>query len=330
MVTPVLGIDVSADTFHVALQAESGWRDECFPNDRSGFAALGKWLASQGAGSVLACVEASGNYWVAVAIWLREHDHAVHCANPLAVHRFIQSDLERTKTDKQDARQIAAYCLSRLARPDASLRLWEPPRPVEAALRALQRRISEIVERRTEVLNRAQDPQVLPSVRRSCEREARSLLRERERLEREMDQLIAADPVAHTCVGLLRTIPGIGEVTARFVFAEIGDCSRFDGAPQLVAFAGLCPQERTSGRSVRGPNSTTRLGHRRLKSALYLPALAALRHDPGCQALLRRHAALGKPKMKTVVAIMRKLLHIIYGVLKTQTPYDPNRAFATP
>jgi len=326
MTTRVLGIDVSSDTFHVALQGENGWMDNSFANSRAGCAQLGRWLKRNGADQVLACVEASGNYWVDVATWLYEHGHQVHRANPLSIRRFIESDLERTKTDKQDARHIGAYIVSRMALPGAVIRLWEPPCAVQYELRALSRRLEELIASRTAIVNRSKDPQVTAFVARGYKRDLTHLDRERERVEAEIDRLIAKDDGLRESRELMETITGIGAATSRLVLAELGDCQQFDCSSQLVAFVGLCPQERQSGTSVRGSNATTRYGHRRIRQALYFPALTALRHDPGCKALRERHAAKDKPPMKTVVAVMHRLLRIIYGVLKNRTPYDPTRA----
>lgn len=326
MTTRVLGIDVSSETFHVALQAENGWIDCSFANSRAGFTKLGRWLKRNGAEHVTACVEASGNYWVAVASWLHEHGHNVQRANPLSVHRFIESDLERTKTDKQDARHIGAYLVSRLALPGAALRLWEPPSDVENQLRSLSRRLEELIASRTATLNRSQDPGVDRDTASSYRRELNYLDREIKWVEAKIDRLIEKHDDLRESRELMETIPGIGPATSRLVLAELGDCQQFDSSSQLVAFVGLCPQERQSGTSVRGSNATTRYGHRRIKRALYLPALTALRHDPGCKALRERHQAKGKKPMKTVVAVMHRLLRTIYGVLKNRTPYDPMRA----
>jgi len=193
MTTRVLGIDVSSDTFHVALQGENGWMDNSFANSRAGCAQLGRWLKRNGADQVLACVEASGNYWVDVATWLYEHGHQVHRANPLSIRRFIESDLERTKTDKQDARHIGAYIVSRMALPGAVIRLWEPPCAVQYELRALSRRLEELIASRTAIVNRSKDPQVTAFVARGYKRDLTHLDRERERVEAEIDRLIAKD-----------------------------------------------------------------------------------------------------------------------------------------
>jgi transposase len=322
----VLGIDVSKATFNAALETSSGWRHEVFENSKPGFHKLVRWIEEHG--QVMACLEASGNYWVALAEYLHAHGHQVHVANPLAVHRYIESNLQRTKTDKEDARLIAAYLVNLRVQPDAQIRLWCPSTGDQRLLRSLSRRVEEITKRRTEALNRSKDPQVPPSVRRSYEREIKNLEKERKQLEKEMDQITDGDPSLNECRQLIESIPGIGAVTARTWLAELGTAEQFSRPAQLVAFLGLCPQEHQSGTSVRGPNTTTRVGHRRLKKALYLPALTALRKDAGFQAMRQRHLERDKPKMKTVVAAMRKLVHIIFGVLKTRTPYDAKRAFA--
>jgi transposase len=121
----------------------------------------------------------------------------------------------------------------------------------------------------------------------------------------------------------LCSIPGVAVVTAHNLLAEIGDISRFTGVKQLVAFAGLAPAERQSGTSVRGKAMLNKRGSRRLRKSLYMPAVVASMHNPDVKELYGRLIEAGKKPMCAIVACMRKLLHIAYGVLKNRTPYKP-------
>jgi transposase len=127
-------------------------------------------------------------------------------------------------------------------------------------------------------------------------------------------------------IRLLCSIPGVSDTTAHNLLAEIGDISRFTGVKQLVAFAGLAPAERQSGSSVRGKAMLNKRGSRRLRKSLYMPAVVASMHNPDVKELYRRMKAAGKNSMCAMVACMRKLLHIAYGVLKNRTPYKPQTA----
>ena len=127
---------------------------------------------------------------------------------------------------------------------------------------------------------------------------------------------------------LLCSIPGVGAWTAARVLAEIAEIRRAVSARQLAAYAGLTPRERTSGSSVHHPPRLAKTGNSRLRRALYLPAIVAMRHNPAVRALAERLRARGKRPMVIVGAAMRKLLHLIYGVLKSGKPFDPAVALA--
>lgn len=107
------------------------------------------------------------------------------------------------------------------------------------------------------------------------------------------------------------------------MLAELSGCD-FQHARQVAAYAGLVPQERQSGCSVRGKARLSKRGNGRLRKALYWPAIVAMRHNPALAAFARRLREAGKPKMVVIAAVMRKLLHLAFGVLTHQRPFDPN------
>ena len=121
----------------------------------------------------------------------------------------------------------------------------------------------------------------------------------------------------------LPSIPGVGEITAVTVLAILPPLDQLESARQLAAFAGVTPSQKQSG-SKTGKTRMSKLGHSRLRRALYFPALAALRCNPRAQALAQRLKQKGKSKMVIVGAVMRLLIHLIFGVLKNQSSFDPN------
>ena len=122
----------------------------------------------------------------------------------------------------------------------------------------------------------------------------------------------------------MTSIPGIAETSAAAILAELGDVAQFTRARQVAAFAGLVPKIRHSGSSVRGRATLSKRGSPRLRHALYFPAMTALRFNPLVRALRDRLRERGKAKMSILGAAMRKLLHIIFGVLRSGKPFDPN------
>jgi transposase len=129
---------------------------------------------------------------------------------------------------------------------------------------------------------------------------------------------------------LLMSIPGIGEVTASVILAEVQSWEAFEDAKQLAAYMGLTPKEKSSGTSVRGRSQISRTGNSRLRKALFMPALVSQRFNPLIKIFCKRLLSKGKNKMQVVTAAMRKLAHLIFGILKSGKPFDPNYLSATP
>ena len=125
---------------------------------------------------------------------------------------------------------------------------------------------------------------------------------------------------------LLTSIPGIGELTAARLLAELPHWASFTSPKQVAAFAGLSPQQRVSGTSVRGRTRLSKRGSARLRTALYMPAISAKQHNPVLKAFAQRLLDAGKAKMAVLAAVMRKLLLLAFAILKSGRPFDPNYA----
>ena len=119
---------------------------------------------------------------------------------------------------------------------------------------------------------------------------------------------------------------GIGAVTAAKLLAEFADLDQYQSAKAAAADAGLTPSHYESGTSVRRRSKLSKMGKAGIRAALYWPAITAMTRCPSIKAFAERLAARGKPKKVIICAVMRKLVHICYGVLKHQTPYDPAKA----
>jgi transposase len=139
---------------------------------------------------------------------------------------------------------------------------------------------------------------------------------------------IDANPDLREKSVLLETIPGVGEATISQVLAFIGNIESFKTAKQLAAFVGLNPTQRQSGTSVRGRTRLSKIGNSNLRKSLYMPAISAKKHNPIVKKFCDTLADAGKPKMLIIGAAMRKLVHIIYGVLKSQKPFDASMAMS--
>lgn len=321
MATPTLGIDIAKLKFNACLLRAGGkLRHKAFPNNAAGFAELAEWLTRQDAARTPACMEATGAYGEALALYLLAAGHTVSVVNPAAVKAFAQSRLSRTKTDKVDAELIARFCLAQ--RPAA----WNPPAPEVRELQALARRLESLVEMRVAEENRLAAVITVEAVRHSVEEHVAYLSEQIRRTEELIRGHIGRHPTLKQQSALLDSIPGIGEATAAVLLAEITDIKQYRSARQVAAYAGLVPREWRSGSSVRGRVRLSKIGNARLRRALYFPAVTALRCSPFFQQWAEGLRARGKSKMAVIGAAMRKLIHLAYGVLKTGKPFDPQWA----
>jgi transposase len=171
--------------------------------------------------------------------------------------------------------------------------------------------------------NRLSSGIIVDSVRRSVEEHLSYLNQEIKRTEELIRTHINNHPTLKRQSELLDSIPGVAETTAAHLLSEITDIKQYRSARQVAAYAGLVPRERQSGSSIRGRTRLSKIGNARLRRALYFPAITAIRCSPFFQrwadGLLKR----GKSKMSVICAVMRKLVHLAYGVLKTGKPLDP-------
>ncbi len=314
---PILGIDIAKLKFNLCLINTNGkLKHKVLPNTSTGFEQLREWLTKQGVERVHACLEATGSYGEALALSLHEAGHTVSVINPAAIKAFAQSRLSRTKTDRVDAELIARFCLAQA--PPA----WTPLPQEVRELQALVRRLESLIEMRVMEENRLSSIITVETVRSSVEAHLSYLNQEIKRTEELIHNHIQNHPGLKQQSQLLDSIPGIAETTAALLLSEITDIRQYRSARQVAAYAGLVPRERQSGSSVRGRTRLSKIGNARLRRALYFPAITALRCSPFFQSWAKGLQARGKSKMSVICAVMRKLVHVAYGVLKTGKPFD--------
>lgn len=320
--TAWVGIDVSQHTLDACLLPAPGGkpRSASFANDDAGHATLIAWADEHAEGATLGfCLESTGAYGEALATALADDARHVAVVNPARVKYAGLMRGQGNKTDRADARLIAEYATRE--RPAA----WQPPRPEVRELQALSRRRDDLRQLAAREKTRLATPNLTADIRKSLTRTVAFLEKEADRLHGQADELIAASERLRADDALLRTIPGVGPVAAHAILAELPDPSRFDSAQQAAAYAGLAPREYRSGTSVKKRTRLSKAGNARLRKALYLPAMTAVRFNPLVGAFYARLVEAGKPKMAALGACMRKLLMIAYGVLKSRTAFDPKR-----
>ncbi len=317
--TSFLGIDVSKETFHACVLSDQREATKVFPNSPKGFAQVLVWLKNRNVGEFHACMEATGAYWEALAVYLHEREQYVSVINPARIKAFAQSELLRTKTDAVDAALIARFCKSQ------SPERWIPPPPEIRALQALVRHYEHLKATRVQQSVYAQSSEA--AVVKASIREVIATLDEQiARVEQEIRQHFDDHPDLKRKRDLLTSIPGIGETTAGSLLAEIPHLDRFESAKAVAAFAGLSPRHRRSGTSIHGRPRLCKTGNSRLRKALYMPAIVALRFNPILKIFADRLLAAGKHKRLIIGAVMRKLLVLAYGILRSGRRFDANYA----
>lgn len=311
----ILGIDVSKDKLDVALRLVDGkMRSKVVANTPEGFAVLRAFLDKQNVTALHACMEATGIYWEACAEYLAEAGFTVSVVNPAQVKAFGRSRLQRTKTDKADARLIAEFCAAQVPEP------WQAPSPALRELRALVARRSALDAMRTQEKNRLSVARA--TVRDGIVAHLDYLERSIAEIERLIRKKIDQDPTLKAQHELLDSIPGLGEKTIPTLLAYYGGVLRFATAKEAAAFAGLDPRQHESGTSVRGKPRLSKVGHSALRKALYMPAMVAITKTCWGRAFRDRLSSTGKTPMVIIGAMMRKLVHVAYGVLKSKKPFD--------
>jgi transposase len=315
MYSTILGIDISKKTFDVALLANNKLKTKKFDNTAKGFVDLKQWLLSKSISTANVCMEATGGYELQLATYLYNNNFKVSVVNPARVKGFAMSKLSRVKTDKADCELIAYFCQA--MKPN----LWQPTANHISELQALVNRLNSLIANKNQESNRLDKSHEIISANVKAHTEFL------DKQIKELEILISRHIKEHKDLNdknnLLESIPGIGEKTIAVILAFLSTDS-FNAAKQISAFVGLNPKPRQSGSSVRGTSRISKTGDADLRKALYMPAITAIRFNPIIRDFAKRLSGSGKSNMVVVIASMRKLLHIIYGVLKNKVPFNSN------
>jgi len=308
MDTIVIGIDVAKDRLdvHVLPTAEAF----VVARDAAGIAAMIdrlRPLAPQ-----LVAVEATGGFETVVAASLAAAALPVAVVNPAQVRAFARALGQRAKTDPIDAAVIARFVEATKPQvrplPDADTQAF-------ADLVARRRQIIQMI-----VAERQREKRALAKPKRSIVRLLKALQKELTEIDAEIDEAVRGSPVWREKEDLLSSVPGVGPTIARTIIAELPELGSLDRR-QIAALVGLAPWTRQSGqwrgRSFIGGGRAT------VRTALFMGAMTAARHNPTLRAFHQRLVAAGKPKMVAVIAVARKLLTILNAILRDQRPWQP-------
>ncbi len=312
-----VGVDVSKATLDIVVLIDKKQIHRKIANKSKEIEKLIKWLHTF-ENIERVCLEATGRYGDALAEALYGADFAVSVENPLRIKSFAQSLLSRNKTDKYDAFVIALY--AQRMRP----KLWKPPSTAIKQLKQRTRLRHALEQTRQAYRNRLKsgldDEFTLEFIRSFIEQLDSRI----ETLSKDILNFIKQDTDLNPQRKLIISIPGIADKTASILLSEIGDIDKFDNPRALASYVGITPQIRQSGSSVRGRTHISKQGNKRLRTALYFPAISAKRWNPICHAFAQTLEQRGLAKKAIIIAVMRKLLHQVYGILKSKQPFDPH------
>jgi transposase len=316
-----IGIDIAKRKFDLAWFSGGKLKTKVFDNTDKGHGELLAWLKKHDltTGNCHLAMEATSRYHEPVALVLFDAGYTVSVVNPLQIKAFGESLMQRQKTDRADAQLIARFCEVNKPQP------WHAPPPKVRELQRLLARLEAVQAMHVQEQNRRHEAQgfALESISRVIE----TLDLEIAYIEDQIRDHIDRHPDLREQDELLQSIPGVGPVASRYAIAWLR-AERFDDVRQAVAFVGLSPRHHQSGSSIRGRSSISRLGHGRLRKILYWPAMSAMRYNAAAAALTRRITSTGKNKKVAIIAVMRKLVHWMMGVIKSGKPFDVNLAIA--
>ncbi len=322
-----VGVDVGAKQLVVCIE-RNGTRENgiVFSNDAGGHRKLLRWATKKGA-TAQVVLESTGVYGLDLAFALHRAKRVdVMVANPRAIAAFAKASLQRSKTDALDAETILEFSMRM---PFVS---WNPPEPSILELRGLSRRIEAMSKTVTQERNRLHANQQSEELGDFVKQDIRELVELLEgriiRLRKQALLVIEQSPELAQALGHITSIKGIADAAGIQLLAELGTLPKDMTTRQWVAHAGLDPRQHQSGTSVHKPARISKTGNAHLRRALFLPAMVASRWEPNVKAFYEKLLAKGKTKMQVLVAVMRKLLHAIHGMLEHDQDFIGEKFFA--
>lgn len=317
-----LGIDVGKADLFCHIIGENETLSERFDNSTTGIRLLSKWLSKAAPNDLTyACLEQTGHYGDPIAQALYNLPlTGLFVVNPHQIKAYGNQKIRRNKSDTADARLIARFLESE----HADLRPWHPRSHVEQRITELSRYANSITRDNAKLktqLEAVSQKAIISSLKRRIKAQEKEI----QAIRLMIRKLLKSDPALQTKSELLTTIPGLGETTVQIVLGELPDLREFSDARQLAAWVGLTPSHFKSGTSGRTQTPITKIGSIHLRRALYMPAMTARVSNPLLKTFADRLIANGKKPKQVIIAVMRKLLHQIYGILKSGQPYNPEK-----
>jgi transposase len=322
-----IGVDIAKDSFTVCLFQGKEETPRIpvgeFANSLQGHRAFQKWLKPYIGSEVHVVMEATGVYWETLAYYCHEKGWKVTVLNPTQIKQFRDMTLKKAKTDELDAVIIGCYALRN------PVKYWTPLEPLLRDVRTRMRQRSELVKLRTMMKNQrhalshqAHPPKdLLRTLNHQIQQWDRLILE----LEAKTWKLVQAHPLYKVWIQRLYAIPGYGRVTILTLLGETDAFKSFESDKKLTSYAGIVPFPNRSGSSVRHKSLISPFCNHRLRSALYLSAVSASKHNPVLHTFYRHLVDdLHKPRKVALIAVARKMLRIAFTLITQNRDYDPN------
>lgn len=323
------GCDISKDHIDVCLLRSDGRRSKKqFKNSSEGHQKLLSWLTPTDA-PVRVVIEATGNYSLDLALTLHVADEVdLMVANPRATKEFAAAQMRRSKTDQIDAEVICDFAQRMKFVP------WQPPEEAIMELRGIARRMQALTVERTREMARlrhAEATETTPAVVvNDIEVNLRHLERRLEEMLRQALKIVRGHARLKKAFEHISSVRGIAAKSAVMILPEVLILPEELTVRQWVAHAGLDPCKYRSGDSVEKRERISKVGNVKLRRALYMPAWVAVQWEPNVRAFYEKLIARGKKPMVAIVAVMRKLLHAIYGMLKHGQDFEGEKFYQLP
>lgn len=320
--TVYVGVDIACASAQVAWLLEDGTTgQQSIQQSPEGQLALIRQLQQLApAEQTRVVMEATGNYWLALALALHEAGVEVSVLNPSQAKHFAKVCLKRAKSDPVDAALLAQF--AQRMQPAR----WNPPPAICAQLQQVLTRRQQVVDMHTAELNHLHAlrhlPGALPSILTEVQDHLALLSARINTLNQQLEQLVSGQHEWHTAFRHLCSIPGVGTLGAATLLTATHCFARCETPEQAAAFAGLVPYVRQSGSSLRA-QAHIGGGEPHLRHVLYMCALAAVRCTPGLRLFYQRLLAQGKAKKVALCAVARKLVHIAWALVVHDCDFDP-------
>lgn len=318
----ISGVDCSKDSFDLATY--DGIKNTFvgkFENNPKGYSKALKGVKD----SELVVMEATGPYYLPLAMFLCAKNIKVAVVNPLVIKRFAQMRMTRTKTDKADASLIAQYGYTEKPKE------WTAPKEFELRLQQLNSYLDRLNKIKTMTQNQ------LHAFKHSGVLDVRlesDLLEEiedykRRIREKEVEMNFIIENEHYKMKESLESIPGIGPKTATLLIVATRGFELFESYKQVISYLGLAPRIYQSGTSVKGKSRICKMGMGALRAKLYMAAYSAKKYNKACKELYERLRAKGKAHRQAIIAVVNKLVKQAFALAKSGDKYQADFAPTT-